>query len=386
MAKWGGVRRLCRGFTLVELLVVIAIIGVLIALLLPAVQAAREAARRSQCSNHLKQIGIAVHNFHDTRDGLPPSNFYSDGRVTFWGFIYPFVEQQALWEIINYDRAPWAWGKLYTSVDWWNNTDPGIGLSAEEMNAFGSVSIYRCPSRRGGGAHRTEKNVSDMPGPQNDYAIIFGSTPTDQGGADIGWWGMGGYDKYYIDNFEANVRTPFRRATTSIGDEINASGELVNTWDSPVNKAIRGGFFKCQTSFANVSDGLSNQIFVGEKHIPFGRVGNCANDDTTDPAGYNTGDCSYFRTFGWGVLSTVRIFMSGGRSMPINRAGDHADGNLTITSGALDTNGLGFGSYHPMICQFLMGDGSVRNISVTTPIDILTALSFMDDGVVVSLP
>jgi prepilin-type N-terminal cleavage/methylation domain-containing protein len=103
------------GFTLVELLVVIAIIGVLIALLLPAVQAAREAARRMQCTNHQKQVGIAVHNFHEVFDALPPTMIYgcSDGnhappdsthdhqlygRLSFWGLIYPFVERQSLYD------------------------------------------------------------------------------------------------------------------------------------------------------------------------------------------------------------------------------------------------------------------------------------------------
>ena len=81
-----------RGFTLVELLVVIAIIGILVALLLPAVQAAREAARRIQCTNHLKQIGLAIHNFHDAHKKLPPSRMPCN-HGTWASEIWPYLEQ-----------------------------------------------------------------------------------------------------------------------------------------------------------------------------------------------------------------------------------------------------------------------------------------------------
>ena len=98
-------------FTLVELLVVIAIIGILIALLLPAVQAAREAARRSQCANNLRQIGIAVQAYHDTRKALPPSRMENYGGVTWAVFILPFLEQDPFyerWDINRwyYDQGP----------------------------------------------------------------------------------------------------------------------------------------------------------------------------------------------------------------------------------------------------------------------------------------
>src|SRR5436190_15716662 len=102
------------GFTLVELLVVIAIIGVLVALLLPAVQAAREAARRMQCTNHLKQMGLALHNFHDTNkvfpaadDELPASTALTGSglwKAAWTAHILPYIEQQSLFAQYRFDR------------------------------------------------------------------------------------------------------------------------------------------------------------------------------------------------------------------------------------------------------------------------------------------
>lgn len=93
------------GFTLIELLVVIAIIGVLVALLLPAVQAAREAARRTQCLNHLKQIGLALLNYESTHRSLPAGNLQSPagGQGMSWSaYILPFVEQQATYDALGF--------------------------------------------------------------------------------------------------------------------------------------------------------------------------------------------------------------------------------------------------------------------------------------------
>src|ERR1700694_1555625 len=93
LGKRGRDRRL-GGFTLIELLVVIAIIGVLVALLLPAVQAAREAARRSSCQNNLRQIGLAFQNFHDVSNAFPPVRIAGgDGWASCFVLIMPYMEQ-----------------------------------------------------------------------------------------------------------------------------------------------------------------------------------------------------------------------------------------------------------------------------------------------------
>ncbi len=136
-------KRRSRAFTLIELLVVIAIIGVLIALLLPAVQAAREAARRSQCVNNLKQIGIALHGYHDANQTFPPSGGYGNDmnnvpvvqNFSMKSRLLPFLEQRAVYNSINF---------MVTSNSW-----PNVGGGASDWNLTArrtGISTFLCPS------------------------------------------------------------------------------------------------------------------------------------------------------------------------------------------------------------------------------------------------
>jgi prepilin-type N-terminal cleavage/methylation domain-containing protein len=132
-------RRSASAFTLVELLVVIAIIGILIALLLPAVQAAREAARRTQCSNNLKQIGLAMHNYHDSKKGLPhgASGVQSSTPGGTWAaLILPFMEEQPLYDTFNFKlpmtHALNAQARRLVVPGYFCPTDPG---AAEPVNS-----------------------------------------------------------------------------------------------------------------------------------------------------------------------------------------------------------------------------------------------------------
>ncbi|HQU44831.1 MAG TPA: DUF1559 domain-containing protein, partial [Pirellulales bacterium] len=141
------------GFTLVELLVVIAIIGILIALLLPAVQAAREAARRAQCNNNLKQIALSVHNYYDAIRALPPlasgtnTSPLNDGqRLGPRVMLLPYVEQQALWDIIRSGGN----GPVYNyNFPITNTSYPPMGHVAWDSNYRPwreTIPVYLCPS------------------------------------------------------------------------------------------------------------------------------------------------------------------------------------------------------------------------------------------------
>ena len=147
------------GFTLVELLVVIAIIGILAGLLLPAVQMARQAARRTQCTNNLKQIGLAIHNFHDTKKRIPPSR-PADGFLTWHVEIMPFVELDNLHDKLR-------WNLPYVDQD-------PVALQT-------AVPVFVCPSRRAAGDISSHEAGGRPVGICGDYAGNAGSVIGENG-------------------------------------------------------------------------------------------------------------------------------------------------------------------------------------------------------------
>lgn len=205
-----------RGFTLVELLVVIAIIGVLVGLLLPAVQSARESARRTQCSNNLRQLALALHNYHDTNKTFPW------GATGGWGhswhaFILPFMEQQPLYEII-----PWTDSGSATGTD--------ANSRAFQTMARTRLEIFVCPSQG-------DPEVADVNGLTNRA----------------------------VGNYLGNVGTHRKNAATglitnddlaqySIGNGVLIPQNFVDN-NNPPDPPIR---------MSSIRDGTSSTLMVGE--------------------------------------------------------------------------------------------------------------------------
>ena len=353
----------------------IAIIGVLIALLLPAIQAAREAARRMQCQSHLKQIGLAIHNFHDAQKGLPPGGIAME-YANFWFFIYPFVEQQALYDIA-YSRG---FGNTFNAGWWGNVTTPNgaLGTDAEATRKqFGSVPIYICPTRRGGGSHYVQSETFPgvaggnlVPGPMGDYAMVHMYDRTLISGpnhpsTNENCWHMN-WDPAYHNHVQP-YRSPFRLAAT-------------NAQEAPT-VATRYASWIPRDTMAMMTDGTSNQILIGEKHIPTGSLGICSTEPNTSdyysdcgyqsigqnrgfPAGRSF--CSYFTGDENSISSAYPL------CRPIDHQGALANRPHTV---------YGFGSWHPGLCQFVFGDGSIHALTVSTPVNpILFRLSVVDDG------
>lgn len=206
-------KRISRGFTLVELLVVIAIIGVLVALLLPAVQQAREAARRMQCTNNLKQIGVAMHNYHDTYNVFPAGWLHRGGvsnPMYGWAVaILPYIEQGALYDQLNPGQIPLV-NRYHASS------------TAEDRALLQTpLSAYRCPS--------------DVTKATNDL-VKFGNT-----------------DHFAVgtSNYVANA----------------AYSTVVNLTSGETVPPDSGGVFfgNSYLGFHHIIDGASNTLMVGER-------------------------------------------------------------------------------------------------------------------------
>src|SRR6516162_8512755 len=310
------VKRQQSGFTLIELLVVIAIIGVLISLLLPAVQKVREAANRMSCSYNLKQIGLGVHHYHDSFRSLPPDRI-AHGWPTWAVLILPQVEEDniyRLWNLQeNYYRQP-------------NTSDP----------CTHNLKIFFCPSRRPAPAIYSVNEVLDGQGPRpgglSDYANCGGHNGA-TGAMMIAW------------------------ATAVLPDGTTVSGQFTASPILPPGTRITK--FRSQTDFASITDGLSNTLLIGEKHIrPNSLSGR--NEDRS-------------------------VFCGGNANNFQRLAGLHPNGNeRPLVSDPNDQLGplvnSSFGSRHPSNCQFVLCDGSVRSIPVSVSLQTLTHLAVRNDG------
>jgi prepilin-type N-terminal cleavage/methylation domain-containing protein/prepilin-type processing-associated H-X9-DG protein len=220
-----------RGFTLVELLVVIAIIGVLVALLLPAIQAAREAARRSQCQNNLKQVGLAVQLHHNAKRFFPTARNAGDARSLSWAYYcLPFMEQTAMFQAYRKDLNGYELGNSVTFRT--------------------PVPTLYCTSRRAPAADR------DFDGSDPNVTV-----PPEARGVAAG------------GDYAANAGTLFRGANMARLDE---SGPI---------------FTQSKINEKQVTDGLSNSFAVGEKYIGVTDPNNPPADGMECAA---LGDCAIF--------------------------------------------------------------------------------------------
>jgi prepilin-type N-terminal cleavage/methylation domain-containing protein len=231
-------RRPSHGFTLVELLVVIAIIGVLVALLLPAIQAAREAARRAQCQNSLKQTGLGVLNYDSAKGRFPPGSTAAASTTgganssTWTVDILPYAEQQALY-------ALWD-----NKVDFQIDTSPGQVRNKKLRETF--LSLYICP---------TDIDTNQLYSPESGQGAGFNWAPGSYRGVSGSSNNSSG--DYYWDNPAANTAANAANMPDHTRGPLHA---VLKSNAAATDRKLR------PVSTKNIPDGTSNTLLVGEYH------------------------------------------------------------------------------------------------------------------------
>ncbi len=315
-----------NAFTLIELLVVITIIGVLLALVLPAVQAAREAARRAQCAGNLKQIGLAVQQYQSAHGSFPPgnvlkafgfcpggANLQSDDGANWAIAILPYIEQKALYQ--SYDFAAY------------NESPP----NRQVREAF--VGMYACPSDSdasspavpgGGPASASQGNIPYMPG---SYRAMSGRSD----------------GKRYLDSAEDVATYP-------------------KSWRGPIHVIGVLGF--STESSANVRDGMSNTLLVGES--------------TTS----TSSEQRTFWAYSYAYFSLSAATAGQGRTL----LGDYSQCVAAGGTGKEKPCKRGWGSFHPGGLHFVLCDGSVHFLDSTIDIQLFADLATIAGGEAASVP
>jgi prepilin-type N-terminal cleavage/methylation domain-containing protein/prepilin-type processing-associated H-X9-DG protein len=326
-----------QGFTLIELLVVISIIAVLIALLLPVVQAAREAARRAQCINNLKQIGLALHSYHSIHGVFPMGGSKNMRQLpdiydmwTCWSghaMILPHLEQKPLYDAINFNWAPIGFPG-----------DPPILINGTATNAV--VRTFLCPSdpRTGSG------------GNSNSYAACYGTTTIDPEGQSTGLFTF--YSTYPISSVTDGTSNAIAFAEALVGeggDGFGVTTQSASRYRGNVVVAVTGA--------------PGSQALDANSNIPAVLTGlqNCA-------AAFQQGtpNKSALRGFRWSMgltgytmFNTIQTSNEGGYN-GCTFAGTL--GNLTFLNAGFSYPGS---SNHPGGVNVCMADGSVRFVKNT---------------------
>jgi prepilin-type processing-associated H-X9-DG protein len=300
--------------------VVIAIIAILIGLLLPAVQKVREAANRASCINNLKQLGLAIHNYHDTFAQLPPARLGRDSYASWPILVAPYLEAQNLANL-------WDTTKIYQQQE-------------NPLARTTTLKVFFCPTRRGPMTSPVGENGDDgadgnghLEGACGDYACCDGT----------GW-------ERNTTKAQGALIAPYVLAT----DPPSTQQGDFNPWP---NRILT---FRSETNFEAISDGLSNTLLIGEKHVRHGGLGLLSNGDNAYYSGY--GYTTAQRSAGWYLDSSqVR------QNKPLMKPDDAAS---TIR----------FGSWHPGVCNFVFCDGSVHSLPVNIDLDVLRLLAIRNDG------
>ncbi len=365
-----GARR--PGFTLIELLVVIAIIGVLIALLLPAVQAAREAARRAQCTNNLKQIGLGFMNFESANSHLPAGahdghpkavdasgnpnplgadydeplgssygqttccrSNHPDGYNHFFK-ILPYLEQQSVYNLANFSTPP-VWP-----------VPSGGNWGGEDDIARVAIASFYCPTRRAPIKYGTNPDTATS---RNDYAGSAGffQGMTYECSADTGITSSPHVPPAPNGLFPiADERSPVNLGNTSM-----RRGAIIHG-----AKGVR--------RLADFTDGSSNSIMAAEKSLPI------------DRHGLDGGDNERWQNSGWDEDNIRFHFVPVPDISAPSLNGFCADPPSPKTGGTLWRRM--FGGSHPGGINAVFGDGSVKFIKFNVDPSVFRRLAVIDDG------